>query len=974
MELRIILRNFKHTFLFLIFSLSCQELLASNYIDLSLTNKEQINFELRKQENENQSSILQLFSHGRPGELFIHGKWMNAEQIVYFINSNFRNTSNRISHINFYGCEFGKGEIGKRAISYLQSKLGVSIAASDDITGRDGDWDLEIGTPYDVIAIPNAEFNLQLVGGMGPDDDFDGDGVLNKNDYDDDNDGIIDNPDELVLRHTPPSGYMRPIDKIATYNGGQPTLTQGQLDTITDVNSGSGYSNASMDNIKSIILNYERAYTVSSFRIYNYSPGHVGDSTFPYITYINSIFFYDIHGNIIYQTPRIFPSHTGAQGYYGVDFTSSPIEGVVKIIVSGIKGGTGKGVGLRDLFAPGLSYDLDKDGFPDKFDTDSDNDGCPDAAESNGGPYNNKGYKLTDLFGNWMINTTLYPIGTSGNVNGVPNSDRNNSVSAYDASTVSVECQFCNTASSQFMDYDGDGICNQNDLDNDNDGIVDSIECAGSTKYLFTPITYLNITHGKVLPDTDSDPYTGKPYLKINAGVDQSGNHIDVKISPRQSTNDASTTSIWDSTSNPIPGTIMHQNSAGNRTTTFTVEFFKTGTNQTVPIQISTIFTVRDIDGDGSWNNDNYQDSPNPPATAFAGNKVSDDYVFIGNGYVSSVSYNNPTLIYKQEKGEFQYIFSNGTDNGLGSNNPYSIVPGVSANESTMAAYLYVHKTSKFEINYQGGQFGGLYIDFTANTAPICDSDGDGIDDRLDTDSDGDGCPDAVEGANHISPTGSLSITGNKGSNQNLGTNVSSNGVSTVVGAPQGTTTAVTDSTINYCQLLPLELLNFNGQNFKCAINLKWDVAAEINMKSYMIERSNNGINFSKLATISPEGSYTDYNYTDENPYSGINYYRLKMTENDGNANYSKILNIYSKCEDKAVAIYPTLTDGSVFVSGLTLDNEVFIYNEQGQLMNTFSKEYGTLNIDISNYPAGMYFVKILELQNEIATTRIVKM
>ena len=217
MELRIILRNFKHTFLFLIFSLSCQELLASNYIDLSLTNKEQINFELRKQENENQSSILQLFSHGRPGELFIHGKWMNAEQIVYFINSNFRNTSNRISHINFYGCEFGKGEIGKRAISYLQSKLGVSIAASDDITGRDGDWDLEIGTPYDVIAIPNAEFNLQLVGGMGPDDDFDGDGVLNKNDYDDDNDGIIDNPDELVLRHTPPSGYMRPIMVVSQH-------------------------------------------------------------------------------------------------------------------------------------------------------------------------------------------------------------------------------------------------------------------------------------------------------------------------------------------------------------------------------------------------------------------------------------------------------------------------------------------------------------------------------------------------------------------------------------------------------------------------------------------------------------------------------------------------------------------------------------------------------------------------------------
>ncbi len=51
-------------------------------------------------------------------------------------------------HINIYGCEFAKGEKGNAAVSFLETFLDVSIAASDDITGTAGDWKLEITGKY----------------------------------------------------------------------------------------------------------------------------------------------------------------------------------------------------------------------------------------------------------------------------------------------------------------------------------------------------------------------------------------------------------------------------------------------------------------------------------------------------------------------------------------------------------------------------------------------------------------------------------------------------------------------------------------------------------------------------------------------------------------------------------------------------------------------------------------------------------
>jgi hypothetical protein len=111
-------------------------------------------------------SAFQLIAHGRPGELLINGEWKDEEALAIFLKSqiSFRNESelkSQIQHINIYGCEFAKGEKGLQAVKYLENKLGISVAASNNITGKDGDWILEVGQPVAAITVSNYKDNLQ---------------------------------------------------------------------------------------------------------------------------------------------------------------------------------------------------------------------------------------------------------------------------------------------------------------------------------------------------------------------------------------------------------------------------------------------------------------------------------------------------------------------------------------------------------------------------------------------------------------------------------------------------------------------------------------------------------------------------------------------------------------------------------------------------------------------------------------------
>ena len=116
------------------------------------------------------------------------------------------------------------------------------------------------------------------------------------------------------------------------------------------------------------------------------------------------------------------------------------------------------------------SLDTDGDGIIDSLDTDSDNDGCFDALEAAGS------YNYTQLtsgaFTGVDSNGVPTTVGASGQA----------TTAAVTDDTDSTTC--CDASVSGFTDTDGDNIVNICDVDDDNDGLLDTVECSGSTSFM----------------------------------------------------------------------------------------------------------------------------------------------------------------------------------------------------------------------------------------------------------------------------------------------------------------------------------------------------------------------------------------------------------------------------------------------------------------------------------------------------------
>jgi predicted phage tail protein len=128
----------------------------NSFIDTDIPQTYLLN-EVIEEQSDNQ--VFHLLTHGRSGELLINNKWYNAIAIANWLKQS--NYLTDKSQLNIYGCNFAKGEKGKLAVLFLETQLGISVAASDNITGKDGDWTLEIGKSSNTLNVSNYSYNLQ---------------------------------------------------------------------------------------------------------------------------------------------------------------------------------------------------------------------------------------------------------------------------------------------------------------------------------------------------------------------------------------------------------------------------------------------------------------------------------------------------------------------------------------------------------------------------------------------------------------------------------------------------------------------------------------------------------------------------------------------------------------------------------------------------------------------------------------------
>jgi len=820
-----------------------------------------------------------LFSHGKPGQLLLNGQWLGQEQILPFLKEKLAGEKG-VRQVNIYGCEFGKGTKGQAAVQYLQHALGLPIAASDDITGKDGDWELEAGTPAQhSVVLKNYAFNLQY----GPTDDFDRDGIANALDLDDDNDGVLD-ADEMVVRTTcvdnyPNNAVTDVVSSAIFFPTGRELANtyDNNLGTFGGTRGGTAVMNGTVTYQYTVPVN-----NVTAFRFYSNGGSVLNDGQ---VTHIGSVKFFDATGALLYQQDDVNIPQASTLTTFVLTFPT-PLQGVASFSLTDladISARTGsaeaiwKDVNLASCTTGPEDIDTDNDGVLNRFDLDSDGDGCPDAQEASvTDSFTNIPFASTGVFNTGGVQPAVLSqvnLSTFKDANANGFDDRLEATTAgsysgtytYDRATNPVGA-VCITS----LDTDGDGIPDNVDIDDDNDGILDTVESGD-----FCTVNYPNGATTDVISSATLFP----------VGRDL--------------------TNTYDNNLGTFGGTA-----------TGTPEMIGTVT-YTYATPLNNVTAFRFYSNGGSLLSDGQ-------VTHIASVKFYDA--------LNVLLYQQDDVTIPQASTVTPFVLTFPTPlNGVASFTLTDLSDRSGRTGSAEAVWKDVNLltcTPQLDIDTDN--------DGIVNRLDL-DSDGDGCPDSLEA-AVVTSFP-AVQFANiNVSNTGGS--TAALRSQVAVGTfqDVNNNGFDDrFETAASGVYTGVyiygnvVNNQIASCTALPVTLISFGAVKSVEGIILDWKTSNEKEFAGFDIERSSNPKNgFASIGYAA--GGNSQYRFTDAHAEKGSNYYRLKMNDLDGSYSYSRVISIYQPYGENEHIIFPNPAVGhTMHIFNYFPIGSVRVYDAQGK-------------------------------------------
>ena len=173
---------------------------------------------------------------------------------------------------------------------------------------------------------------------------------------------------------------------------------------------------------------------------------------------------------------------------------------------------------------------------------------------------------------------------------------------------------------------------------------------------------------------------------------------------------------------------------------------------------------------------------------------------------------------------------------------------------------------------------------------------------------------------------------------------------------------------------LPLEWLSFQAFAKNDVHLLTWSVADFMDNEVFVVEKSSNGQNFEKIGTLA-QTSLSDYEWMDEAPFLGENYYRIKQIDQNGQASYSKVIVLNN---DKPFSPNWTITPNP-FVNDFNINwpvnaknsAQVTVFDNLGRIVKQLTINEST-HLDLMEFNAGLYLVRIDDRRNS-KTIKIIK-
>jgi len=185
---------------------------------------------------------------------------------------------------------------------------------------------------------------------------------------------------------------------------------------------------------------------------------------------------------------------------------------------------------------------------------------------------------------------------------------------------------------------------------------------------------------------------------------------------------------------------------------------------------------------------------------------------------------------------------------------------------------------------------------------------------------------------------------------------------------------------------IPVELVSFNADVIKDAVELSWVTATETNNQGFEIQRMSSNSEFNQVGYVAGFGTTTEpqsYSYIDSKLETGSYTYRLKQIDYDGSYEYSNEINVDVELplEYTLGQNYPNpFNPGTKISYSIPEDGfvKLAVYNLLGEevalIVNSFQKaDRYEVNFDGSGLSSGIYVYKI-ESANYSASRKLVLM
>lgn len=177
---------------------------------------------------------------------------------------------------------------------------------------------------------------------------------------------------------------------------------------------------------------------------------------------------------------------------------------------------------------------------------------------------------------------------------------------------------------------------------------------------------------------------------------------------------------------------------------------------------------------------------------------------------------------------------------------------------------------------------------------------------------------------------------------------------------------------------LPVTFLGFVAKkNNDGTTNLLWNVGEEINVNSYVVERSSNGTDFTTVGTVSATGK-SNYSLADNMAVNETRYYRVKNVDIDGSSKYTPVIKVTgNKRASGQIQLYPVPAYDQVYVQHDKAPDRgnIAIHSLDGRLVRqvrAIANTYQT-SLPISDLKAGMYIIKYDDGSGYIQSAKLVK-